>query len=225
MSTGELQEYRVLFNDAILECRLSYAKSLKGIRNTCESVICHQEIKEITHDATYYPLQLKTGMSSAQSWDDVWHYLDTYTGWENSRPIELLVKEKGNKRDEENLDEFKRTRKWLLELLKKKFNKKTKELVLKLDEEYDEFKDENLEVVRLRLCSLLTCHVAVLKVERGCVMITVSIPAETTEEVFPLSPAMREEFQRAFPSIISVKCGKIKERFEVGIMHQLSCLP
>ena len=214
-----MQKYCVLFNDAILECRLSYAKSLKGIRNTCESVIGHQEIKKITHDATNYPLQLKTGMSSAQSWDDVWHYLDTYTGWENSRPIEMLVKEKGSKKDEENLSEFLHKREWFLEVLKMKYDERMKELVLKLDEDYDEFKCENIEVVQLRLCCLLRCLVTWLKVERGCVKITVAIPAETAEDVFPLSPTMREEFQRAFPSIISVTCGKIKEPFAVSTLN------
>ena len=219
-----LYQYNALLDDAIKENKTTFAKLRRGVRDICESGIGYQEIKEITLPVINCPSQLKTGVSTAQSWDDVWHYLDTYTGWENSRPIEMIATEKGSERDIENLDEFLRTRKWSLKLLKMKYDKRTKELVLKLNDEYDEFKDEKLELVQLHLCTLLKCHVAVLKVERGCVMITVAIPAETAEDIFPLSPAMREEFQRAFPSIISVKCGKNRVRFEVSIMHQLSCL-
>ena len=204
-----------MLNDAIMESRNTFAKLLNGVRSTCKSKVEYQEIKEIILPVINYT-SLKAGISTAESRDDIWHYLDTYTGWENSRPIEVLAIKKGDDRDKENIDKFWRTRKWLLELLKKNYNERTMELVLKLDMDYDEFKDENLEVVRLRLCSLLKCRVAVLKVERGCVMITVTIPAETAEDVFPLSPAMREEFHRAFLSIIHVTCGKIKESFAVS---------
>ena len=213
-------------NDAIREVIVVFAKLYEGVRSTCKSGVSYQEVKKIILPVTDYPPQLKTGISTAQSSESVWSYLDTYSGWENSRPIEILAIKKGNDSDKENIDEFLRKRKWLLELLKKNYNKRTKELILKLDVDYDEFKDENLEVVRLRLCSLLTCHVSVLKKEKGCMMITAAIPAETAEDIFPLSPAMREEFQQAFPSIVSVTCGKIKEPFVVSIMYmQLSCLP
>ena len=212
-----------MLNDVILENRNIFTRLREGIRETChESGIGYQEIKDITLRVINYPLQLKTGISTAQSWDDVWHYLDKNTGWENSRPIETITAMKGSKRDKENLEEFLHMRKWLLELLENKYDKRTKELVLKLDQNYDEFKDENLEVVQLRLCTLLKCDVTVLKKKRGCVMITVAIPAETAEDIFPLSPAMREEFRQAFPSIMSVKCGKNEESFEVGIMSCLS---
>ena len=217
MFIGELQEYNELFKGAIQEITVAFAKLRKGVCCTCKSGVGYQEIKEITLVVTNYPSQLKTGISTAQSWDSIWHYLDTYTGWKNSRPIEMLALQKGSERDKENLDQFTCKRKWLLELLEMKYDKRTKELVLKLDMDYNKFKDENLEVVRLHLCTLLLCHVAVLKIERGCVMITVAIPAETAEDVFPLFPTMREEFQRAFPSIIHVTCGKIKESFAVSM--------
>ena len=225
MFTDERQEDNTILKDAILECKKVFTKLRVDVCSTCISGVGYQEIKEITVPYAHSPSQLEIGLSTAKSWDSVWKYLDAYTGWENSKPIEMLAIKKGSERDSQNLDEFIRKRNWLLVLLKKNYNERTKELTLKLDVDYNEFKDENLEVVRLRLCSLLTCHVAVLKVERGCVNITVAIPAETTEDIFPLSPAMREEFQRAFPSIISVTCWKIKVQFEVSIIHQWSCLP
>ena len=224
MFTDELQEYNKLFKGAILECRKVFTKLRKDVCSTCFiSGVDYLKIKEITVPYADSPSQLEIGLRTAKSWDSVWKYLNTYTGWENSRPIEILAIEKGSERDSQNLDEFTDTRKWLLELLKKNYNKRTKELVLELDEDYDEFNEKNLEVVRLQLCYLLKCHVTVLKVERGCVMITVAIPAETAEDIFPLSPAMREEFRQAFPSIISVICGKNEKRFEVSIKR--SCLP
>ena len=225
MFTDGLQEYNKLFKGAILECRKVFTKLRVDVCSTCISSVGYQEIKEITVPYADSPSQLQIGLSTAKSWDSVWKYLDAYTGWENSKPIEMLAMKKGSERDRQNLDEFTRKRKWLLELLEWKYVKRTKKLILKLDEEYNEFKEKNLEVMRLQLCSLLSCYVTVLKMKRGCVMITVAIPAENAEDVFPFSPAMRENFQQVFPSIISVTCGKIKERFQVGIMHQFSCLP
>ena len=194
-----------MLDDAMRENKTTFAKLHRGVRDTCESGIGYQEIKEITLPVINYPSQFKTGVSTAQSWDDVWHYLDTYTGWENSRPIEMIATEKGSKRDIENLDEFTHKRKWLLQLLEEKYEEKTKELVLKLNDEYDEFKDEKLEVVQLRLCSLLGCRVAVLKKERGCVMITVAIPAETTA---------RSRNKRRIPASLSLHhlCNMWEER-------------
>ena len=218
MFTDELQEYNKLFKGAILECRKVFTKLRKDVCSTCFIAgVDYLKIKEITVPFADSPSQLEIGLSTAKSWDSVWKYLDAYTGWENSKPIEMLTMEKGSERDSQNLDEFTHKRKWLLKLLEMKYDKRTKELVLELDEDYDEFKGENIEVMRLQLCNLLACHVTVLKVERGCVMITVAIPAETAEDIFPLSPAMREEFRQAFPSIISVKCGKINEKFEVSL--------
>ena len=170
MFIGELQKYNKLFKGAILESRIAFDILYNGVHSTCESGVSILEIKEIILPVTDYPPQLKTGISTAQSRDSVWSYLNIYTGWENSRPIEMLAIDKGSEKDKENLDEFTCKRKWLLQLLDMKYDKRTKELVLKLDMDYDEFKDENLEVVRLRLCSLLLYHVAVLKIERGCVI-------------------------------------------------------
>ena len=212
-------------NDAIREVMVVFAKLYEGVRSTCTSGVSYQEVKKIILPVADYPSQLETGIATAQSPESVWSYLDKYKGWVNSRPIEMLATTKGNDCDKENVKEFQHKRKWLLGLLEKNYYKRTKELVLKLDMDYDEFKDENLEMVRLHLCSLLRCHVTVLKVERGCVEITVAIPAETAEDIFPLSPAMREEFQRAFPSIISVECGNIQPfavSIEVGIMELLA---
>ena len=212
-------------NDAIREVLVVFAKLYEGVRSTCKSGVSYQEVKKIILPVADNPSQLKTGVATAQSSESVWSYLDKYSGWVNSRPIEMLAIKKGNDSDKENNDEFIRKRNWLLVLLKKNYNERTKELILKLDVDYDEFKDENLEVVQFHLCSLLACHVTVLKVERGCVKITVAIPAETAEDIFPLSPTMREEFRQAFPSIMFVKCGKNEVLFEVSIMHQWSCLP
>ena len=160
--------------------------------------------------------ELEKGLHAATSWDSAWHYIDKYTGWENSRPIEYLA---ALLRDKEYLYEFQRKRKWLLELLGKHSKYDEKELVLKLDVDYNLFNDEKLEAVRLSLCNVLMCEVHVLKFENGCVKITVSIPSENAEEIFPLSPAKKEEFRLAFPSIISVTCGKIKESFTVSVFH------
>ena len=68
----------------------------------------------------------------------------------------MIATEKGSKSDKKKLDEFLCNRRLLLQLLKKKYNKETKELVLELDEVYDEFKGENLELMQLRLSVLLS---------------------------------------------------------------------
>ena len=208
-----------------MECRLGFIFLRNSVRSSYKDGEYCQKIKTIILSVTTsYPPQLKRGLSTATSWDSAWYYLDKYTWWGNSRPIEVLASEKGNEKDEEYLREFIRKRMWVLKMLMKntKYDERARQLVLKLDvdyNEFNEFNDENIEVVRRSLNTLLYCDVDVLKVEKGCVKITVTIPSTIAEDTFPLSPTKKEKFQRAFPFIISVTCGKI-ESFAVSTIYQ-----
>lgn len=179
-------------------------------------------LQKVLAVAKEYPDQLKlscTALDNLKSVDEVWDTLKQkeHTSWFNSEVVEDLVKHYGDVNDRENLREFQEDRKKLLFFMGDNEERGKKSIiVLKLEEEFQHFTEEKLKAVCMILCDLLNTTTCPLKVREGCVEITLSILAVAAEDFFPLSPAMKMAFLKAFPTLISISCGKNTETFEVS---------
>ena len=176
-----------------------------------------QKIAEAAKTYHDQPKLSHTALKKLASMDEIWARFKEHTSWYNSELVEAVVMLHGDDNDLKNLEEFKKDRTALVRYLGDNSDQRKKtQMILKLEEDFNQFSDERLEQVCLTLCDLLETKTCPLDVQEGCVKITVSIPVDVAEDVFPLSPAMLKAFQKAFPTLISISCGRTVETFEVN---------
>ena len=200
----KLQRQAVLYK-ALLE---------HGQKSFKRRVVPLQKIAEVARKYHDKPNFSHAALSKWASMDAVWNAFKEHTSWYNSEIVEAVITIWGDDSDKKSLKEFQEDRKNFAHFVCE--DGKEAKMVLKLDEDFKQFTEEKLEQVCLTLCDLLNTTTCPLDVQEGCVKITMSIAAEVAEDVFPLSPAMKKAFQKAFPTLISISCGRTTEIFEVG---------
>ena len=207
-----------LFKRKLAATRLSYKKLLEDAQKSFKQRnVPIQKIAKAASYAYHEKPELSPEALSKMSKDEVWASFEKHTAWYEYGVVEAEVTLHGNDSDKENLKEFKKDLTRLVNWVRDNpEHGKDAKVSLKLEEDFKQFTEEKLEQVCLTVCDLLETKTCPLDVQEGCVKITMSIPAEVAEDVFPLSPAMREAFQKAFPTLISVSCGRTTEIFEVG---------
>lgn len=201
---------------------------LRKTRNSYEVLLAHSQesfkkngvtVQKIAEKAKTYDEQPEishTVLSKMKSMSEVWACFEEHTSWYSSELVEALVRLYGDKDDQKNLEEFKNDRLKLVHYIGNNTDQsKTATLILKLEEDIKKFSVKRLEQVQLTLCELLETSTCPLDVQTGCVKITTLILAEVAKDTFPLSPAMKKAFRKAFPTLISIICGSIEETFEV----------
>ena len=214
------EHFEGLFQMQVRRSKAAYLALLEhGQKSFTERGISKQKVAEV---AKIYPDQRKlshTALSRMASMDKVWVSFKKHTSWYNSELVEAVVKIHGAESDLRNLEEFKNE----LSQLKPYLNgtsdhRKVTTRVLKLEEEFAKFSHKRLKQVCLALCHLLKTTVCPLNLEDGCVELTVSIPVNVAENVFPLSSMMKNAFKKALPTLISIRHGeRTVETFEVSI--------
>ena len=212
------QRFEKLFKQKLRRTRTLYQALLKRGQESFKKRMV--PLPKIVEAAKIYHDQLKlshTALNKLASMDEMWVRFKEHTSWYNSEIVEAVVMLHGDDNDKKNLEEFKKDRTNLVRYLGDNSDQGKKiQMILKLEEDFDQFSNERLEQVCLTLCDLLETTTCPLDVQEGCVKITMSIPVDVAEDVFPLSPAMVKAFQKAFPTLISISCGRIVETFEVS---------
>ena len=160
----------------------------------------------------------QAALERMRSMDEIWDAFGQHTSWYDSEMVEAVVRLLGNETDEKHLKEYLEERGRLLCHLNNPQHSSEAVMDIKLEEDFEHFTKQRMELVRLAIYDLLECHTCALDKEEGCVKITLSIPADVAEDALPLSPAMRDDFQKVLPTMISVTCGDITEKFEVILL-------
>ena len=212
------RRFEELFKRKLAATRLSYASLLKDAQ---ESFKQHDVPVQGIAEAASYAYKKQPELSpialSSMHKNEVWASFKKHTAWYNCGVVEAVVRLHGNVQDKKNLEEFKKDRTRLVHWLQENpEHGKDAKVILKLEEEFKEFSNERLEQVCLTVCDLLETKTCPLDVQEGCVKVTMSIPVDVAEDVFPLSPAMLRSFQKTFPTLMSISCGRITETFEVS---------
>ena len=212
------QHFEKLLKRKLRRTRTLYQVLLKrGHESFKKRMVPLKEILEVAKTYHDQPKLSHTDLSKMASMDEIWASFKEHTSWYHSELVEAVVMLHGDDNDQKNLEEFKKVRTALVRYLGDNSDQRKKsQMILKVEEDFDQFSDERLEQVCLTLCDLLETKTCPLDVQEGCVKITMSIPAEVAEDVFPLSPAMKKAFQKAFPTLVSISCGRTTEKFEVG---------
>lgn len=118
--------------------------------------------------------------------DEVWASFKEHTFWYKCELVEAVVKLHGAKSDRRNLKEFKNELANFKPFLNGSSDQRRKvTMILKLEEDFEEFSHTGLKQVCLALCDLLETTACPLDVQEGCVKIAVTVPAVVAEDVFP----------------------------------------
>lgn len=178
-------------------------------------------------------LNLSPTALSTMSMDDIWATIKEHAPWYNSNVVEYLIRFYGDDNDKKVVDMFEiRHDKLIKFVFGNDLRGKKATLVLKLEESIEYFNWEKHQLVHWTVCDLMNTTVCSLdaqemvydakkttmcspRPQEGCLEITMSILAEVVQDVFPFSPDMKEAFQKAFPTLISVRCGRFTEMFKV----------
>ena len=200
--------------------RMSYKVLLKQSQESFKKKMATLEpIEEVIK---LYPEQPGISDRVFGSVDEVWGSFEEHTSWYNSELVEAVIRMHGSDRDQKNLGEFKNDRSKLIRHMDSNFDQSEKiTMILKLEENFNRFSDERLEQVRLTLCDVLETTTCSLDRQEGCVKVTMSIPMEVADSIFPLSPARKKAFHKVLPTLISISCGKFTTNFEVSTAFSL----
>jgi len=171
-------------------------------------------LKQIIEAAKTCGDQPKLSHKALRSMDRVWAFFKEQTSWyNNSLVVEAVVRLCGSGRDKKNLTKFQGDRANLAHFLHE--NAKYGNVARKFLKRKRKFSDERLEQVRLTVCDLLETTTCSLDRQKSRVKLTMSIPMEVAECIFPLSPARKKDFHKALPTLISISCGKFTTNFKV----------
>ena len=210
------------------QVRLSYKVLIKNGKESFKMRdVPVSEVIEVVihnHDKYYDHRNInKAALEKMKSMDEIWDAFSQHTSWYNSEMVEAVVKLHGKETDKKHLDDYLTERKSLLHHLNIPQHSREAALTLKLQDNFEHFTNEKIELVRLAICDLLECQVCALDKKHGCVEITLFIPANVAENAFPLSSSMKKAFQKMFPTLISVTCRDIIEKFEVIYSQPCVC--
>jgi len=203
--------FEQLFRLKLSKTRSSYEVLLKHSQESFKKkMVSVQKIEEVIKR---YPEQPGISDGVFGSVDEVWASFKKHTSWYNSEGVEAVVRLYGDDRDQKNLEEFKNDRLKLVRHMDSNSDQSEKATMILKQEE--NFTDERLEQVRLTVCDLLETTTCSLDRQKSRVKLTMSIPMEMAECIFPLSPARKKDFHKALPTLISISCGKFTTNFKV----------
>lgn len=212
------QHFENLFKRKLRKAKVSYSVLLKfGQESFVKRMVSVQDIAEVAKIYPDQPELSHTTLSRMKSVDEVWVTFRKHTSWYNSELVEAVVRLYGGESNQEHLKVFERDRTSFVHYLGHNSDqRKRTTMILKLEEDFNQFSKKRLEQVCLTLCDLLETNTCPLDVEEGCIKITISVSADVAENVFPLPPTLKKALQKAFPTLISISCGRTLETFEAS---------